>query len=346
MQNAILSWMKDNMMLVELTEAALIILASWIIGRYVVRGIYGLFIKRLDGQRTVTKFLNALISPTTWLVYLAGICLAASVLNLPKYMMVIVGQIAGTILAILIGITFYRLMPALFGAVNKVGDHLAVDIDELVSPFMTHILQAGIVIVDFFVVFAIWGINVGALFTGVGLAGLAVSMAAQDQIRNLLGGVVIITEKPFTIGDKIQSPSVLGVVEDITFRSTRLRTPNGDLQVVPNATLSNEPIQNLSRVNIPHVTLQFVLDQATTKDQLDTLFTAILDFLKNDDRFVAKHMEYKVRVVELALKGITIEVNGPLSDSGAVNVNQTKSDLNMAILDFVEGQGLHFTNKF
>ena len=342
MQNVILNWMKENMMLVELVESFFIILASWVIGRYVVNGIYGIFIKRLDNARTVTKFLNALIVPTKWLVYLVGMCIAAYTLHLPKNMMIIVGQIAGTILAILIGITFYRLMPTLFGAVNKVGDHLDVDIDELVSPFMTRILQAIVVVVDFFVVFSIWGINVGALFTGVGLAGLAVSMAAQDQIRNFLGGVIIITEKPFTIGDKIQSPSVLGVVEDITFRSTHLRTPNGDLQVVPNATLSNEPIKNLSRVDVPHVTMNFVLNKVTTKKQLDTLFESILEFLREDDRFMAKHMEYEVRVTELTARGVEIAVNGPLSELGARNVSQTKNDLNIAILNLVESQELEF----
>lgn len=342
MQNVILNWMKENMMLVELAESFFIILASWIIGRYVVRGIYGIFIKRLDNARTITKFLNALIVPTKWLVYLAGMCIAAYTLHLPKNMMIIVGQIAGTIFSILIGITFYRLMPSLFGAVNKVGNHLDVDIDDLVSPFMTRILQAVVVVVDFFVVFSIWGINVGALFTGVGLAGLAVSMAAQDQIRNFLGGVIIITEKPFTIGDKIQSPSVLGIVEDITFRSTHLRTPNGDLQVVPNATLSNEPIKNLSRVDVPHVTLQFVLAKTTTKQQLDTLFEAILDFLREDDRFMAKHMEYEVRVTELTARGVEVSVNGPLSELGARNVSKTKNDLNIAILNLVESQELEF----
>lgn len=167
-------------------------------------------------------------------------------------------------------------------------------------------------------------------------------MAAQDQIRNLLGGMIIITEKPFTIGDKVQSPSVLGVVEDITFRSTHLRTPNGDLQVVPNATLSNEPIKNLSRVDVPHVAMQFVLHNTTTKAQLDTLFESILEFLREDDRFMAKHMEYQVRVADLTARGVEIAVNGPLSELGAKDVTKTKNDLNIAILNLVELQELQF----
>lgn len=342
MQNVVMNWIKENMMFVSGIEAISIIIGGWFLGKYVVRWVYRAVLNRLDEKRMVAKLLTALIVPTSWLIYLTSFWIAAYTLQLPKGVMVIIGKLAITILAILIGVTFYRVVPALFGAVNKVGNHLDVDIDELVSPFMTHILQAAVVIIDFFVVFAIWGINVGALFTGVGLAGLAVSMAAQDQIRNLLGGVVIITEKPFTIGDKIQSPSVLGVVEDITFRSTRLRTPNGDLQVVPNATLSNEPIENLSRVDVPHVTLHFLLKNDTTKPQIDTLFTSILSFLREDDRFMAKHMEYDVSVSEITSDGIKISVNGPLSEIGANNVGKTKNDLNIAILNLVETQGLHF----
>ncbi|MCW0953677.1 mechanosensitive ion channel family protein [Weissella ceti] len=342
MEKVILNWINANMMLVESIEALIIVLLSWLIGKYLVSRVYDMVTKRLVNRHTLATLVHALIVPTRWLVYLAGMCLAAYTLHLPKNMMIIVGQIAGTVLAILIAVTFYSLMPTLFGAVNKVGTHLDVDIDELVSPFMTRILQAIIVVVDFFVVFAIWGINVGALFTGVGLAGLAVSMAAQDQIRNLLGGVVIITEKPFTIGDKIKSPSVLGVVEDITFRSTHLRTPDGDLQVVPNATLSNEPIKNLSRVDVPHITLQFVLANDTTKQQLDKLFDSILAFLREDDRFMAKHMEYRVQVDEFTERGISISVNGPLSEFGAQEVADTKNDLNIEILKLVELQELQF----
>ena len=57
---------------------------------------------------------------------------------------------------------------------------------------------------------------------GLGLGGLAFALAAKDAIGNLFGGLVIITEKPFTIGDWILTPSVEGTVETITFRSTRI----------------------------------------------------------------------------------------------------------------------------
>jgi len=340
MQNTILSWIHENVWLVEVIEVLVIMIASWLVGKYLVQGIFNIIIKRLDPDQRWTKILKALVIPAKWLVYLLGFCLAVYTLSLPNKIMMIVGQVSATVVVVLSGVALYRLMPALFGAVNKVGNHLAVDIDDLVSPFMTRILQFIIVVIDFFLVFAIWGINVGALFTGVGLAGLAVSMAAQDQIRNFLGGVVIITEKPFTIGNKIQSPSVLGVVEDITFRSTHLRTPDGDLQVVPNATLSNEPIKNLSRVNIPHVTVQFTLAKDTTKNQLDTLFASILSFLHEDDHYLAKQREYQVRVVEMNKEGVLISVNGPLSPMGAKDTGKAKNDLNVAILNLIETQGL------
>src|SRR5699024_3369647 len=76
----------------------------------------------------------------------------------------------------------------------------------------------------------------------------AISLAAKDALANLFGGVVIVTEKPFTINDWIMTPSVEGTVEDISFRSTKVRTFEQALVIVPNATLANEAITNWSEM--------------------------------------------------------------------------------------------------
>ena len=83
--------------------------------------------------------------------------------------------------------------------------------------------------------------NVIGFVGGLGLFGLAFALTAKDTISNFFGGVIIITEKPFTIGDWILTPSVEGTVETITFRSTKIRTFAQGLVTVPNAKLAREP---------------------------------------------------------------------------------------------------------
>src|SRR5699024_2676243 len=94
----------------------------------------------------------------------------------------------------------------------------------------------------------VFGYPVNGFVAGLGLGGLAFSLAAQDALANLFGGFVIITERPFTIDDWILTPSVEGTVEDITFRSTKVRTFAQALVTVPNSTLANEPITNWSKM--------------------------------------------------------------------------------------------------
>lgn len=85
------------------------------------------------------------------------------------------------------------------------------------------------------------------LLAGFGLAGLAVSFAAQDLIRNLFGGVTIFLDRPFQVGERIVLDGHDGIVEEIGFRSSRLRTKDGYLVTVPNGTITSNSVENIGR---------------------------------------------------------------------------------------------------
>ncbi len=102
----------------------------------------------------------------------------------------------------------------------------------------------------------VWGImliadnvfdqDIGAWLAGVGIAGLAVSLAAQDSLKNLFGSVTILLDKPFKVGDRIVYKGYDGPVEDIGFRSTKVRTLSGNLVTIPNSNIVNDPVENIS----------------------------------------------------------------------------------------------------
>jgi MscS family membrane protein len=89
--------------------------------------------------------------------------------------------------------------------------------------------------------------DIGAWLAGLGIAGIAVSLAAQDSLKNLFGSITIILDRPFKIGDRIICTGYEGVIEDIGFRSTKVRTTVGHLVSIPNANVVNSPIENISR---------------------------------------------------------------------------------------------------
>jgi MscS family membrane protein len=142
-----------------------------------------------------------------------------------------------------------------------------------------------VLVVSFAVVIIIteFGYNVSALITGLGLGGLTIALAAKDSAANFFGGLIMVTEKPFEIGDWISFGSVEGTVEDINLRSTKIRTGPGSLTIVPNATLAAANITNWSggmekrqanfklalRYNIPEDKLREFLAVARTMLETD-----------------------------------------------------------------------------
>jgi len=91
------------------------------------------------------------------------------------------------------------------------------------------------------------GMNVTGLLASLSIGGLAVGLAAQDTLSNLFGAVALFTDKPFRIGDRIQFEKIDGEVEGIGLRSTRIRNLDGHLVVVPNRTMANSSLTNVSK---------------------------------------------------------------------------------------------------
>jgi small-conductance mechanosensitive channel len=91
-----------------------------------------------------------------------------------------------------------------------------------------------IIIAALLMVLSAFDINIAPLLTSVGVAGLAVSLGAQTLIKDLIGGLLILVENQYTVGDFIQVQDVEGTVEQLTLRATYLRDQDGNLHVVPN----------------------------------------------------------------------------------------------------------------
>jgi small-conductance mechanosensitive channel len=97
---------------------------------------------------------------------------------------------------------------------------------------------------------AVLGVNVGALVTSLGLAGLTLGFALRDVLANSVAGVTLLMQRPFTIGDTILVGATEGVVRDVRVRDTVLRTPDGRLAYLPNMTVFNAVVINVSQAPV------------------------------------------------------------------------------------------------
>jgi MscS family membrane protein len=117
--------------------------------------------------------------------------------------------------------------------------------DEHLVPIFAKIINVVIITAGIIQILSIFYVNVTALIAGLSIGGLAIALAAQETVKNLIGSMMIYADRPFKIGDLVTVGTVTGVIEDIGFRSTRIRTLDTTLVSVPNGNLMNETIDNL-----------------------------------------------------------------------------------------------------
>lgn len=163
------------------------------------------------------------------------------------------------------------------GIENKLDIH----IDKILIPFVSKILRFIIVFIAFAMVADELGYEIGGFIAGLGLGGLAFALAAQDTASNIFGGIVIIVDKPFSIGDWIKTDSVEGTVEDITFRSTKIRTFADAIVTVPNSVLANQPVTNWSRMGRRRITFNLGVTYSTPREKLKKCVERIKEMLDN-----------------------------------------------------------------
>jgi MscS family membrane protein len=142
-------------------------------------------------------------------------------------------------------------------------------LDMHLLPIIRKGLKIFVIVVSALVTTQNLGMNVTGLLASLSIGGLAVGLAAQDTLSNLFGAVAIFGDKPFRVGDRIQLDSIDGEVESIGLRSTRVRNLDGFLVTVPNKTMANANIINISkRLNIKTI-MNIGVTYDTTSAQIE-----------------------------------------------------------------------------
>lgn len=139
----------------------------------------------------------------------------------------------------------YNSIDVLVGVIKASTKVKGLPIDDQVFVLLQKTLKVFVIIFGFLVMVQNFGINVMSLLAGLGLGGLAIALAAQDTCANFFGSIMILLDRPFRIGDIIKVSGIEGTVEDIGFRSTKIRTFYGSLITVPNAEMAKSHIDNL-----------------------------------------------------------------------------------------------------
>ena len=193
-------------------------------------------------QKTKTTLDDELIlaidPPARLLVIALGFSIAFGLIGIPIHAESFAGHVLRSAVAFTIFWALYRAGDILAKLFERVAKRTRTTLDDILIPYITKGIKVIVIIIGISVIAKEWNYDLGALLTGLGLGGLAFALAAQETVANFFGGLTIMVDKPFQIGDWIQTPDVEGTVEDIGFRSTRVRTFAHALVTVPNSGLA------------------------------------------------------------------------------------------------------------
>lgn len=244
------------------------------------------FILRVSRRSPTTFFTQLLLAferPLQWLFVIIGLYIAVDYFPYLSQANLLFSRVIQSSIVIIASWGLFNLVGATPLFFNRISKQTNVKLDEIVIPFILKGLRLVIIAIAISIIAQIFTYPIGGFIAGLGLGGLAFALAAQDALANLFGGFVIITERPFSIDDWIETPSVQGTVEDITFRSTKIRTFAQALVTVPNSTLANEPITNWSEMGMRRVSSSVVLSYEPSADHLKYVLERIENTLKQHE---------------------------------------------------------------
>jgi MscS family membrane protein len=247
------------------------------------------FLTRASGKVSASKMwlavlLKALAKSMPLVVIVLGFRIAIPVLVL----LPLLGSIAGTVVRVLnataIGLVLYGLVDVVDYYLVSVAQKTESKVDDVLAPLVGKSVRITIAIVVVLnVVVVVSGKDMTTILASLGVGGLAIALAGQDTIRNFFGSLVIFGDKPFEIGDRIVVDGHDGPVEDVGFRSTRLRTLDGHVVTVPNSEMVNKTVRNIGKRPYIRRVSNITITYDTPPEKVERAVGIIKEILKDHE---------------------------------------------------------------
>ncbi|WP_233416969.1 mechanosensitive ion channel family protein [Halovulum marinum] len=183
------------------------------------------------------------------------------------------------------------------------------------------------------------GLDLTGWLAALGLGGLAFALGAQKTIEHLVGGLSIVADQPIRIGDFCQIDDVLGTVEDIGLRSTRIRTLDKTLVTIPNGDLSAARIENYAGRDRFRWLATIGLRYETTPDQMRAVIWRLDQLLAGDERIAEDH---RARFVGFSASSLDIEILAYILASDFPSSLSIREELNLSVIEIVAECGASF----
>ena len=212
--------------------------------------------------------------------------------------------------------------------------------DDQMVPFMKELTKIVTIIFGIFVVMgSVFDLNVATIVAGLGIGGIAVALAAQDTLQNLLGSFTIFADRPFVVGDLVHIDKYEGTIEQVGFRSTQLRTLDKTMVIIPNKKMVDSPLENLSLRNLRRMKFVLGLQYNTAKDVMLRISQEIEEYLNNHE---ATSDDALATFDSFGDSSLNIQVLYFIQIVDYNEYMKIRQDINYGIMDIVVRNGAEF----
>jgi MscS family membrane protein len=212
--------------------------------------------------------------------------------------------------------------------------------DDQLIPFIKEFMKILVIIFSvFFILGAIFELNISSLIAGLGIGGLAIALAAKESLENLLGSFTIFLDKPFVIGDMVKVGNVQGNIERIGFRSTRIRTVDKSFVTVPNKKMVDSELDNLTLKTFQRARFNIGLTYDTPPEKIKAV---VADIQKLLDEHPKTNPDNKVKFHDFGVSSLDILVLYFVDSMSWDEYVDVREEVNFRIMEIVRNHNCSF----
>lgn len=299
-----------------------------------------------DTVLNVDQLFALMIKPVELMIVFVGISFAVKMLHFPpadggdiniERMIDILIQIS---LVVSVTWAILRLIDFIGLVLMQQAAKTETTADDQIIQFVKEALKIFTYIFAFlFTLGAVFQLNIGAMVAGLGIGGLAIALAAQDTLQNVIASFIIFFDKPFVVGDYIKVEGISGVVEKIGFRSTRIRTLEKSYLTIPNNMLVSNVLDNMSLRTFRRSKFQIGLLYATSIDQMKAIVKDIQAYIDGHEK---TNEDGLVRFEEFGDSSLNITILLYVDTQSYDEYMLVTEDINFRIMEIVKEHGSDF----
>jgi MscS family membrane protein len=235
---------------------------------------------------------------------------------------------------------FLKLVQVIMSIYAEFAESTHGKLDDQLVPILDNFLTGIVIFIGFLKVLTLFGIDPVTVIAGASIGGIAVALASQDTVKNLIGTIMIFVDKPFHIGDWIEAGTVVGTVETVGFRSTTVRAADTSVYQIPNSTLSEMVVNNKGLRAYRRYTTNLGI-------RYDTPIQLINAFMEGVRKIIAQNPEtrdevYNVEFIGFGDSALLILLNVYFTSTDWNTEQATKSSLHLSILELAAELGVEF----